>query len=100
MAGASHPTLTAPAIRVRNLWKRYGALEAVRGIGFDVRAGEIFGLIGPDGAGKTSLFQIVAGVMEATDGAVEVFGRPAREARSETGYLTQSFSLYPDLTVG
>ena len=99
MAGASHAALTAPAIRVRSLWKRYGALEAVRGIGFDVRAGEIFGLIGPDGAGKTSLFQIVAGVMEASEGTVEVFGRPAREARSETGYLTQSFSLYPDLTV-
>jgi ABC-2 type transport system ATP-binding protein len=84
---------------VRGLWKRYGSLEAVRGIGFEVSEGEIFGLIGPDGAGKTSTFQILAGVMEATEGVAEVFGRPAREARSETGYLTQSFSLYPDLTV-
>jgi ABC-2 type transport system ATP-binding protein len=87
------------AIRVVNLRKRYGSLEAVRGITFAVRPGEIFGLIGPDGAGKTSTFQILAGVMEATAGTVEVFGRPAREARSQTGYLTQSFSLYPDLSV-
>jgi len=87
------------AIRVENLHKRYGALEAVRGISFAVRRGEIFGLIGPDGAGKTTTFQILAGVMEATSGVTEVFDRPAREARSETGYLTQSFSLYPDLSV-
>lgn len=87
------------AIRVRQLWKRYGALEAVRGIDFEVRKGGIFGLIGPDGAGKTTTFQILAGVMEASSGSAEVFGRPAREARAQTGYLTQAFSLYPDLTV-
>ena len=56
------------AIAVEGLTKRYGAAEAVRGIGFEVRDGEIFGLIGPDGAGKTSTFQILAGVMEATGG--------------------------------
>ncbi|HEY6969978.1 MAG TPA: ATP-binding cassette domain-containing protein [Candidatus Angelobacter sp.] len=87
------------AIRVENLWKRYGSVEAVRGVSFEVRRGEIFGLIGPDGAGKTSTFQILAGVMEATGGRAEVFGKSAREARAETGYLTQSFSLYPDLSV-
>jgi len=87
------------AIRITGLWKRYGLLEAVRGISFEVGKGEIFGLIGPDGAGKTSTFQILAGVMEASAGVAEVFGRPAREARSQTGYLTQAFSLYPDLTV-
>jgi ABC-2 type transport system ATP-binding protein len=87
------------AIRVRDLRKRYGALDALRGISLDVGDGEIFGCIGPDGAGKTSTFQILAGVMEATEGVAEVFGRPAREARAQTGYLTQAFSLYPDLTV-
>jgi len=87
------------AIGVKNLWKRYGTVEALRGINLEVTAGEIFGLIGPDGAGKTTTFQILAGVMEATGGAVEVFGQPAREMRSQTGYLTQTFSLYPDLTV-
>ena len=86
-------------IRIRNLRKRYGTVDALRGISFEVGGGEIFGLIGPDGAGKTSAFQILAGVMEATAGVAEVFGRPAREARSHTGYLTQAFSLYPDLSV-
>src|ERR1700727_2789410 len=87
------------AIRVRDLHKQYGALNAVVGINLEIGDGEIFGLSGPDGAGKTTTFQILAGVMEATSGTAEVFGVPAREARSHTGYLTQAFSLYPDLTV-
>ncbi len=93
------PEATGSAIRTSRLLKRYGAIEAVRGLDLDIVRGEIFGLIGPDGAGKTSTFQILAGVMEATSGTVEVFGKPAREARSQTGYLTQTFSLYPDLSV-
>ena len=95
--GGTHAS--TPAIRVRNLSKRYGQVEAVRGINFQVREREIFGLIGPDGAGKTSTFQILAGVMEASSGDALVFSRPAREARFDTGYLTQTFSLYPDLSV-
>ena len=91
--------VSGAAIDIRNLKKRYGTLEAVRGISFDVKRGEIFGLIGADGAGKTTTFQILAGVMEASGGSAEIFGKPAREARSRTGYLTQTFSLYPDLTV-
>ena len=87
------------AIRVRELRKNYGSLEAVRGVDLGVRQGEIFGLIGPDGAGKTTTFQILAGIMEATAGQVEVFGKSARESRSVVGYLTQAFSLYPDLSV-
>jgi ABC-2 type transport system ATP-binding protein len=87
------------AIDVRSLWKRYGAVEAVRGISFNVHRGEIFGLIGADGAGKTTTFQILAGVMEATSGTAQIFGKPSRDARSRTGYLTQTFSLYPDLSV-
>src|SRR5580704_3730426 len=87
------------AVLIRDLWKSYGVLDAVWGINLEIEDGEIFGLIGPDGAGKTSTFQILAGVMEATSGTAEIFGVPAREARSHTGYLTQAFSLYPDLTV-
>jgi ABC-2 type transport system ATP-binding protein len=87
------------AIVVRGLTKRYGKLEAVRGITLEVNSGEMFGLIGPDGAGKTSTFQILAGVMEATAGIGNIFDRPARDMRSQTGYLTQTFSMYPDLTV-
>jgi ABC-2 type transport system ATP-binding protein len=93
------PAAPGSAILVRGLVKRYGSLEAVRGIDLDVRVGEIFGLIGPDGAGKTSTFQILGGVMEATAGTTALLGRPAREARAFTGYLTQTFSLYRDLSV-
>jgi ABC-2 type transport system ATP-binding protein len=89
----------AAAVRVENLWKKYGALEAVRGVSLNVKQGEIFGLIGPDGAGKTSTFQILGGVMPATSGVTEIYGKPSRDARSQVGYLTQSFSLYPDLSV-
>ena len=89
----------APDIRVAGLTRRYGEVEAVRGIDLEVPPGEIFGLIGPDGAGKTSTFQVLGGVMPATAGTAELMGRPAREARPFVGYLTQAFSLYPDLSV-
>ncbi|HEY2961948.1 MAG TPA: ATP-binding cassette domain-containing protein [Pyrinomonadaceae bacterium] len=87
------------AILVTDLHKDYGATRAVRGISFSVSTGEIFGMIGPDGAGKTTTFQILAGVMEANGGTAEIFGQPARAMRSQTGYLTQAFSLYSDLSV-
>jgi ABC-2 type transport system ATP-binding protein len=93
---SSHSTTT---IKVSNLHKHYGQLVAVRGIDFTVNQGEMFGLIGPDGAGKTTTFHILGGVMEATAGEVQVFGQPARDARLRTGYLTQQFSLYLDLSI-
>src|SRR5438093_3639182 len=95
---AANPTREA-AISIRGLRKSYGAIEAVRGIDLDVQQGEIFGLIGPDGAGKTSTFQILGGVMPATSGEAIMLGNSARDARSYVGYLTQVFSLYHDLTV-
>lgn len=82
------------AIKVSNLHKHYGKLAAMKGIIFTVNKGEMFGLIGPDGAGKTMTFHILGGVMEATAGEVLVFGKPARNSRLMTGYLTQQFSLY------
>ena len=91
--------LRQSAIRIQNLKKNYGVVEAVRGIDLDIEAGEIFGLIGPDGAGKTSVFQVLGGVMQPTSGEVFMLGRTARDARSYVGYLTQVFSLYHDLTV-
>jgi ABC-2 type transport system ATP-binding protein len=88
-----------PVIEVQGLHKHYGKLAAVQGIDFTVNRGEIFGLIGPDGAGKTTTFQILAGVMEATSGQVKVLEKPPREARLNIGYLTQKFSLYQDLSI-
>src|SRR5919112_2842030 len=87
------------AIDVRGLRKSYGTLEAVKGVNLEIKAGEIFGLIGPDGAGKTSVFQILGGVMPQTSGAAEMYGVTARDARPFVGYLTQTFSLYQDMTV-
>jgi len=88
-----------PAISVRNLIKRYGNFTAVKGINFEVRQGEIFGLIGPDGAGKTSTFHILGGVMESSAGDVQILGKVPRLARLNIGYLTQQFSLYLDLSI-
>ncbi len=86
-------------IEVIGLQKNYGQVAAVRGIDFVVNPGEIFGLIGPDGAGKTTTFGILAGVSQATGGKVSILGKPPREARLEIGYLTQKFSLYADLSI-
>lgn len=90
---------TETAIGIQDLRKTYGEFEAVKSINLEIAAGEIFGLIGPDGAGKTSVFQILGGVMQATSGVVEMYKSPARDARSFVGYLTQTFSLYQDLSV-
>lgn len=86
-------------IEVKDLYKHYDELVAIKGINFSVRKGEIFGLIGPDGAGKTSTFHILGGIMEASAGKVTVLGKPPRQVRLSIGYLTQKFSLYSDLTI-
>ena len=90
---------SSPVISVRNLSKRYGNFTAVKGIDFEVQQGEIFGLIGPDGAGKTTCFHILGGVMESSGGEVLVLGEAPRIARLNIGYLTQQFSLYLDLSI-
>lgn len=86
-------------IYCRALKKSYGNLEAIKGIDLGVHHGEIFGLIGPDGAGKTSTFHILGGVMEPTSGDVRVMGVLPRVGRLNIGYLTQQFSLYLDLSI-
>ena len=87
------------AIRVRSLAKNYDGFEAVKGVDLDITAGEIFGIIGPDGAGKTSVFQVLGGVMEPTSGEAKMYGKSTVDARPFVGYLTQTFSLYQDLSV-
>jgi ABC-2 type transport system ATP-binding protein len=97
--GSNVVTVAETAIKVRNLVKTYDGFEAVKGVDLDIEAGEIFGIIGPDGAGKTSVFQVLGGVMEPTSGEARMYGKSTVDARPFVGYLTQTFSLYQDLSV-
>jgi ABC-2 type transport system ATP-binding protein len=96
---AASLNLNEVTIDIRGLYKHYGKTIAIRGLDLQIRRGELFGLIGPDGAGKTTTFNILGGVMEATAGDAKILGLPAPDARNYAGYLTQQFSLYPDLSV-
>ncbi len=91
------------AIIVDNISKRYGKVEALRDVSFSVDKGEIFGLIGPDGAGKTTLFRILATLILADEGTAKVEGfdvvKGMRGIRKLTGYMPGKFSLYQDLSV-
>ena len=87
------------AVESRALSKSYGPLKALDEVSFEVRRGEIFGFIGADGAGKTTAFRIIGGVLAAGGGEIQVLGSSPRDARPRVGYLTQPFSLYMDLSV-
>ena len=91
------------AIRVSGLRKSYGSYEAVRGVDFEITAGEVFGLLGPNGAGKTTTIEILEGYRERDAGQVEVLGEDPASAgrawRERLGVVLQSSSLYPNLTV-
>jgi ABC-2 type transport system ATP-binding protein len=86
-------------LQVRQLSKHYGSVQAVQELTFDVYRGEIFGLIGPDGAGKTTTFHLLGGVLSASSGEADILGRTPQQARPDVGYLTQQFSLYLDLSI-
>ncbi len=91
------------AIRMESLTRRFGGVTAVDGLTLSVERGEIFGLVGPDGAGKTTTMRLLAAILEPTSGDAWVAGRHvAREAESvkeRIGYMSQRFGLYADLTV-
>jgi ABC-2 type transport system ATP-binding protein len=86
-------------VEAHALSKSYGDLKALDEIDFEVRKGEIFGFIGADGAGKTTAFRILGGVLAQGGGQISVLGNTPRGARPNVGYLTQPFSLYLDLSV-
>ena len=90
------------AIEVRDLHKRYGDFEAVRGIDIEVRRGEVFGLLGPNGAGKTTTVEILEGYRERTSGEVLVLGhdpgRRGQELRKRIGIVLQSSGIYSHIT--
>jgi len=86
-------------VEARSLAKSYGGHKALDEVNFQVRSGEIFGFIGADGAGKTTAFKIIAGVLAHGSGDIRVLGTTPRDAGSQVGYLTQPFSLYMDLSI-
>ncbi|HET9066600.1 MAG TPA: ABC transporter ATP-binding protein [Gemmatimonadales bacterium] len=96
-------TEAAPALRVEGLTRRFGELTAVSDLRFEVRRGELFGLLGPDGAGKTTTLRMLAGVLRPTAGDAFVNGvsvaRDPEGVKHEIAYMSQRFGLYTDLTV-
>jgi drug efflux transport system ATP-binding protein len=99
----TEPARAGDPVRVEGLTRRYGSLTAVAGVSFEVRRAEMFGLIGPDGAGKTTILRTVLGLLAPDEGRVATCGldplRDHRELSGRVGYLSQRFSLYGDLTV-
>lgn len=91
-----------PLISAHDLHKSFGANHAVKGVTLNVNAGEAYGLVGPDGAGKTTTMRLLVGALTADHGTVTVNGYPlathGEEARAGVGYLAQRFSLYTDLS--
>lgn len=92
-----------PVIHIDNVYKSYGNVEALHRITFDVGEQELFGIIGPDGAGKTSLFRIIATLLKPDSGFATVLGldsvKDYKQIRPLLGYMPGRFSLYLDLTV-
>ena len=92
-----------PLLDAQNLVVSYGDQEAVRGISLSVDPGEVLGLIGPDGAGKTSTLRVLGGLQPASGGTATAFSddcwKSRRKLHTRLGYLAQRFALYGDLTV-
>jgi ABC-2 type transport system ATP-binding protein len=90
-------------IETRGLTKRFGTLTAVDHLDLTVAKGEIFGLVGPDGAGKTTTLRMLCGLMDPSEGSARVAGhdvaRESRAVKDQIGYMAQRFGLYQDLTV-
>lgn len=94
---------TPLAIEVKNMSKSYDKVKALDCVSLSVQRGEIFGLIGPDGAGKTTLFKILVTLLNADEGSATVDGlnitNDYKKIRARVGYMPGKFSLYPDLTI-
>lgn len=92
-----------PAIVAENLTQRFGDFTAVDNVSFRIEKGEIFGFLGSNGCGKTTTMKMLTGLLAATEGTAELFGKPVDgqdiELRRKVGYMSQAFSLYSELTV-
>lgn len=97
------PVTQDPAVVAEDLHKSFGAVAAVAGVSLDIATGAVFGLLGPDGAGKSTLIRMLATVLTPDRGAATVFGHSVTAARAQItgriGYMSQRFSMYPDLSV-
>ncbi len=97
-------TESRPAIDARGLVKSFGELTAVNDLSFQVSPGEIFGLVGPDGAGKTTTLRLLASIMDPSSGSAAIagfdVGTEAARVKDHLAYMSQRFGLYQDLTVG
>lgn len=95
--------MSADAVRFDRVSRRYGTVEAVRDVSLSIQPGEMFGLIGPDGAGKTTSIRMICGLLRADSGAISVLGldpvKQHRDVTNSVGYLSQRFSLYSDLSI-
>jgi len=95
--------MTELAIRTRGLSRRFGEVVAVDGVDLEVSPGEIYGFLGPNGSGKTTIIRMLCGLLTPSAGEVSVLGlqvpAQAEALRRKIGYMTQKFSLYDDLTV-
>jgi drug efflux transport system ATP-binding protein len=96
--------MSAPAVSLSGLSRSFGSLAAVDGLTFDVGVGELFGIVGPDGAGKTTTLRMLAGVLRPTAGQALVagvdVGADPEAVKPHIAYMAQRFGLYEDLTVG
>src|ERR1035438_615448 len=92
-----------PIIETRELTRRFGVIVAVDHLNLSVPRGEIFGLVGPDGAGKTTTLRMLCGLLDPTEGSARVAGfdvaRESQSVKDQIGYMAQRFGLYGDLTV-
>jgi ABC-2 type transport system ATP-binding protein len=90
-------------IQLKDISKLFGQVQALNGVNLDIKRGEMFGLVGPDGAGKTTIIRILCGIYAPSSGTANILGfdtlKDIKKIKSKIGYLSQKFSLYGDLTI-
>jgi ABC-2 type transport system ATP-binding protein len=95
--------MTAPAVETHELTRVFGTHVAVRGLSLEIARGEVFGLLGPNGSGKTTTIRMLCGLIEPTSGSARVAGidvaQSPEQVKARIGYMSQAFGLYEDLTV-